>query len=107
MQKFNYSDQGLALTKSFEGLHLEAYQDCAGVWTIGYGHTGPTVSPGQSIIEAEAEKLLQADLDRGRCLRESGGAGGDLPRPVRCDGGLLLQRRSRKLRAVHTVAEGE
>jgi lysozyme len=62
MQEFSYSDRGLALTKSFEGLHLAAYQDCAGNWTIGYGHTGSTVSAGQSISEAEAEKLLQADL---------------------------------------------
>ncbi len=62
MQKFSYSDKGLALTKSFEGLHLEAYRDCAGIWTIGYGHAGPTVSAGQSISEAEAENLLEADL---------------------------------------------
>ncbi len=57
MQEFSYSDRGLALTKSFEGLRLEAYQDCAGNWTIGYGHTGPTVSAGQSITEAEAEEV--------------------------------------------------
>ena len=25
--------------KEFEGLRLKAYQDAAGVWTIGYGHT--------------------------------------------------------------------
>jgi len=62
MQEFSYSDRGLALTKSFEGLRLEAYQDCAGNWTIGYGHAGPTVLPGQSISEAEAAKMLQADL---------------------------------------------
>jgi lysozyme len=62
MQQFNYSDKGLALTKSFEGLHLVAYQDCAGIWTIGYGHTGPTVSAGQSITEPEAEAFLRADL---------------------------------------------
>lgn len=62
MQEFSYSDQGLALTKSFEGLRLEAYQDCAGNWTIGYGHAGPSVLPGQSINEAEAAKMLQADL---------------------------------------------
>jgi lysozyme len=62
MQEFSYSERGLALTKSFEGLHLGAYQDCAGNWTIGYGHAGPSVSPGQSISEAEAEILLQADL---------------------------------------------
>jgi lysozyme len=62
MQKFSYSEKGLALTKSFEGLHLEAYRDCAGIWTIGYGHTGPGISPGQSISEEEAETLLRADL---------------------------------------------
>ncbi len=62
MQQFNYSDKGLALTKSFEGLHLEAYRDCAGIWTIGYGHTGPTLSEGQAISEPEAEVLLRADL---------------------------------------------
>jgi lysozyme len=62
MQEFNYSDHGLALTKSFEGLHLEAYRDCTGVWTIGYGHTGPTLAAGQTISELEAEELLRADL---------------------------------------------
>jgi lysozyme len=62
MQEFNYSDHGLALTKSFEGLHLEAYRDCTGVWTIGYGHTGPTLAAGQTISEPEAEEFLRADL---------------------------------------------
>jgi len=62
MQEFSYSDRGIALTKGFEGLRLEAYQDCAGNWTIGYGHAGASVLPGQSISEPEAEKLLQADL---------------------------------------------
>jgi lysozyme len=62
MQQFTYSDKGLALTKSFEGLLLTAYQDCAGVWTIGYGHTGPALSEGTTISEPEAEVLLHADL---------------------------------------------
>jgi lysozyme len=62
MQEFSYSDNGLALTKSFEGLHLEAYRDCAGIWTIGYGHTGPTLGVGQIISVPEAEELLRADL---------------------------------------------
>ncbi|MGA8940961.1 MAG: lysozyme [Acidobacteriaceae bacterium] len=62
MQLFCYSEQGLALTKSFEGLHLSAYQDCAGIWTIGYGHTGLGVSDGQRIDEVEAEAFLRADL---------------------------------------------
>jgi len=62
MQTFRYSEAGLALTKSFEGLRLTAYQDVASHWTIGYGHTGPGVVPGQTITEAEATALLQADL---------------------------------------------
>jgi lysozyme len=62
MQQFSYSDKGLELTKSFEGLHLEAYRDCGGIWTIGYGHTGLGVSAGQSISEMEADDLLRQDL---------------------------------------------
>jgi lysozyme len=56
------SAAGLAMTKSFEGLRQEAYQDAAGVWTIGYGHTGPEVQAGQRISEFEAEAMLRADL---------------------------------------------
>ncbi len=56
------SQRGVALLKQFEGLELEAYQDIAGIWTIGYGHTGPDVKPGQVITEAEAEELLKRDL---------------------------------------------
>ena len=57
-----YSDTGFAMTRSFEGLRLVAYQDVAGVWTIGYGHTGPDVHEGRTISEFEAEALLRADL---------------------------------------------
>ncbi len=60
-QTFTYSEDGLALTRRFEGLRLEAYQDCAGVWTIGYGHTGPDVFSGRKVSELEAEALLRAD----------------------------------------------
>ncbi len=48
--------------KTFEGLRTEAYYDPAGVLTIGYGHTGPDVSPGDVISEYWAEHLLRADL---------------------------------------------
>lgn len=54
------SQNGLDLIKGFEGLRLSAYQDSAGVWTIGYGHTG-NVKPGDRITQAEAERLLQQD----------------------------------------------
>jgi lysozyme len=62
MQHFDYSPAGLALTKEFEGLRLTAYQDCAGVWTIGYGHTGADAQPGQTISERQADALLCEDL---------------------------------------------
>jgi lysozyme len=62
MKPFTYGERGMALTKSFEGLRLTAYQDVAGVWTVGYGHTGPAILDGMTISEAEAEMLLRADL---------------------------------------------
>jgi lysozyme len=62
MNDFEYSDTGLALTRSFEGLRLEAYRDSAGIWTIGYGHTGPEVRAGLRISETQAVALLRADL---------------------------------------------
>lgn len=62
MNEYPYSSTGLALTRSFEGLRLEAYQDSVGVWTIGYGHTGPEVHHGQCISELQAETLLRGDL---------------------------------------------
>ena len=62
MQIRTYSDNGFALTRSFEGLRLTAYQDCGGVWTIGYGHTGPEVRAGLTITETEAEALLRSDV---------------------------------------------
>lgn len=48
--------------KRFEGLRNEAYYDPAGVLTIGYGHTGPDVRPGDVISKYWAEHLLKADL---------------------------------------------
>lgn len=59
---YQFSDAGLALTRQFEGLRLEAYQDCAGVWTIGYGHTGADVISSKRISEFEAEALLRGDV---------------------------------------------
>lgn len=56
------SPSGIELIKRFEGLELEAYQDIAGIWTIGYGHTGPDVEPGMRISERDAEELLKRDL---------------------------------------------
>jgi spore coat assembly protein SafA len=54
------SPRGLNLIKGFEGLRLRAYQDSAGVWTIGYGHTAG-VRPGDRISQAQAEAFLRHD----------------------------------------------
>ena len=55
---------GLALIKEFEGCRLEAYRDAVGIWTIGYGSTGPHVHPNSRIAPQEAEALLLSDLER-------------------------------------------
>ncbi len=57
-----YSDSALEMTENFEGLRLTAYQDVKGVWTIGYGHTGPEVRDGMTISQAQAETYLRSDL---------------------------------------------
>lgn len=69
--------QGLKLIEAFEGLILYPYDDAdgknppkkivagdklRGTLTIGYGHTGKDVIPGQTITEAEADQLLEEDL---------------------------------------------
>jgi lysozyme len=52
---------GLDLIKSFEGCKLKAYQDVAGIWTIGYGHIHG-VSAGMTFTQDQAEQALLADL---------------------------------------------
>lgn len=58
---YNISQDGINLIKQFEGCKLTAYQDSVGIWTIGYGTTkinGRPIQPGQTITQAEADKLL-------------------------------------------------
>ena len=54
--------RALAIIKEFEGLRLKSYRCPAGIWSLGYGHTGPDVHPGAVIKEIEAEQLLLGDL---------------------------------------------
>lgn len=60
------SDSGKALIKKFEGVSLKAYRCPAGIWTIGYGHTGSVdrkpVKPGMIITKDKVEELLNLDL---------------------------------------------
>jgi len=50
------------IVKESEGLELRAYLCPAGIWTIGWGHTGTDVYKGLVITLAEAEDLLERDL---------------------------------------------
>lgn len=59
-----YSDTGLNLTEREEHLVLVAYQDQGGVWTNGWGHTGPDVHPGQVITRQQAITWLQDDTQK-------------------------------------------
>lgn len=48
--------------KEFEGCKLQAYQDAAGVWTIGYGHTY-NVRQGDTISQWYADDMLKEDIE--------------------------------------------
>ena len=50
--------------KAWEGCRLTAYRCPAGVLTIGYGHTGPDVTTGKRITQAEADALFEADIKK-------------------------------------------
>lgn len=50
------------LVAAFEGDKLKAYQDANGVWTIGYGHTGPDVHSGLTWTEDTARAMLKHDM---------------------------------------------
>jgi lysozyme len=57
----NLQYTGLALTEEFEGCRLNAYQDSAGIWTLGYGHTAG-VEAGDTCTQAQAAAWLLADV---------------------------------------------
>lgn len=59
-------EAGLALIKRFEGCRLTAYKavPTEKYWTIGWGHYGPDVEEGQTITQAEADRLLTEDCQR-------------------------------------------
>jgi len=56
------SQKAIDFIKRAEGLSLDAYTDSAGIWTIGYGHTGRDVIPKMRITEPQAEELLRKDM---------------------------------------------
>lgn len=56
------SQEGRKFIKSHEGLELKAYQCSAGVWTIGYGHTGG-ITKGMVISQDEADAYFDNDIE--------------------------------------------
>jgi lysozyme len=57
----NVATLAAALIASWEGLRLTAYQDSGGVWTIGFGHTGPDVTPRSITNPQQAAEQLAVD----------------------------------------------
>lgn len=56
-----YSKDGMALTKQFEGCRFTAYRDGGGVLTNGYGNTHRVIE-GSTITQAQADADLLANV---------------------------------------------
>lgn len=64
---FQLSAVGFALLKQFEGCRLKAYQDSAGIWSIGYGTirlNGKPVVEGQRCTQREADDALREFVEK-------------------------------------------
>jgi lysozyme len=53
----------LVFVRAHEGCKLTAYADSVGIWTVGYGHTGPSIHDGVTINQATADSYLRSDLE--------------------------------------------
>lgn len=56
------------LAEQFESCVLSAYQDIAGVWTIGWGHTGKDVYAGLIWTQGQADDALLHDINAAEAL---------------------------------------
>ena len=54
---------GPTYTQGNEGCRLTAYQDTLGIWTIGYGHTGPEVCEGLVWTQDQADAAFLQNYD--------------------------------------------
>ena len=52
----------LDFIKRHEGLRLKTYKDTKGIWTVGYGHTGPNIVEGVVWTLEKAEAQLLVDV---------------------------------------------
>lgn len=60
------SDKGIRFIGKFEGFISHAYKPVAAeqYYTIGYGHYGPDVKPGDQITKGKARDLLRKDCNK-------------------------------------------
>ncbi len=56
------SPTGVGLIQLFEHCRLESYQDQHGIWTIGWGHTGPEVVEGLVWTGQQCDDAFRADV---------------------------------------------
>ena len=54
----------MALIRRWEGCRLVAYKCPAGIWTIGWGSTGPGISEGVRWTQAQADERLARDVEK-------------------------------------------
>ena len=54
----------IALIKRWEGCRLVAYKCPAGIWTIGWGSTGPGITEGVRWTQAQADERLARDVEK-------------------------------------------
>jgi lysozyme len=57
------SEAAYAIIKEFEGCKLTAYLCPAGVWTIGWGATGPGITRGVTWTQQQADDRLRKDVE--------------------------------------------
>ena len=62
VNNYTYDAAGLSFTEKEESCSLVSYQDPRGIWTIGYGHTGPEVVQGLTITQQQANDYLAQDI---------------------------------------------
>jgi len=85
VQQFVGFNPPLSLIKFHEGCRLVAYKDTRGIWTIGYGHTGPEVIEGLVWTQEQADAALYAEvaLALARAVADLGQDAWDALDPVR------------------------
>ena len=88
------SELALEKIKAFEGCRLQAYQDAAEVWTIGYGHT-KKVKPGDKISQYWADEYLKEDIEEVEAQIEAAAGRAGVVR---------VQHRHRQVQGVYLVA---